>query len=162
MNVVSFFQGKSCISSIVNKKLEWSVTGMSCSRVLLRAHPSLMKKSQLWSLGKPTSQWLSLQAMSNLMTWTYKSTPKQLLSKQLQASCKNEQSHYYCYYVSLWPSVVKWKLCSKLVYEAGAQPFQPQAFSLCIKVHFAQRLQNPNFRASLQLLELSHFAWNLT
>ena len=101
-----------CIPSIETSRSEWSVTGVSCSHLRLRAspaYPTLMSKSSSSSSSLTSSsnnhhpskssgsnfqsfsQWLSIPktSMSNLWTWSSSTTSSNTdgrLSKQLQAS----------------------------------------------------------------------------
>ena len=82
-----YFQHIDCIPSIETNREEWSVTGLSCSHLRLRAstsHPTLMTAPSNFG---SFSQWLSIPKTSMSNLWTWKSD--QRLSKQLQV-CRDQ------------------------------------------------------------------------
>ena len=82
-----YFLHIDCIPSIETNREEWSVTGLSCSHLRLRAstsHPTLMTAPSNFG---SFSQWLSIPKTSMSNLWTWKSD--QRLSKQLQV-CRDQ------------------------------------------------------------------------
>ena len=82
-----YFQHIDCIPSIETNREEWSVTGLSCSHLRLRAstsHPTLMTAPSNFG---SFSQWLSIPKTSMSNLWTWKSD--QRISKQLQV-CRDQ------------------------------------------------------------------------